>query len=477
MLSRFKPIYFYQRFSMQVDMTKGNPLPMILKFMLPLFIGNIFQQLYNMADTIIVGRFVSADALAAVGATGTIMFLVLGFSQGLTTGFTVLTSQAFGAGNTERVKRSVANGILLSLIVSVVMTILSVLTMRPLLRLMHTPDNIFQDSYTYITIICLGLAAGVFYNLFSSFLRAIGNSQVPLYFLIFSAVLNVFLDLFLIIVMHMGVTGAALATDLSQGISAVLCLFYIRKRAVLLWPEKQHWHINPLDTEHQMAVGIPMALQFAITASGTMIMQSAINLFGSVAVAAYTAANKLANVLTQEMPAMGQAMATYAGQNYGKGDEQRIHKGVRAAVSIDTIYAVLAAIVGLLLVRPTMGLFFAEGSNFEVMFPWALTYIRITVIFYIPLSYIFIFRNTMQGCGHGFLPMMGGVVELFARLITALVAMHAMSYPLAVFCDPAAWLSAAIFTGVAYLFVMKQVKVELRNRMTTTLVPHACHSS
>ena len=262
---------------MERDMTKGSPLPVILQFTLPLIIGNIFQQLYNMADTIIVGRYVGADALAAVGSTGTIMFLVLGFAQGITAGFTVLTSQRFGAKDTRGVKRSVANGILLALLFTVVLTFFSMISMRPLLHLMNTPENIFQDAYTYIMIICGGLIATIFYNLLSSYLRAVGNSQTPLMFLIFSAVLNVLLDLLLIIRFKMGVAGAGYATVFSQGISAVLCLFYIYRSMPDMWPEKHHWKLHAADSRHQLSMGIPMALQFAITASGTMIMQAAIN--------------------------------------------------------------------------------------------------------------------------------------------------------------------------------------------------------
>ncbi|SFG15080.1 MATE family efflux transporter [Oribacterium sp. WCC10] len=455
---------------MEVTMTKGNPFPIILKFMIPLFIGNVFQQLYNMADTIIVGRFVSSDALAAVGATGNIMFLVLGFSQGLCTGFTVLTSQSYGAQNYKRVKRSVANGILLALIVICIVTLLSVSLMRPLLHLMNTPANIYQDSLTYITIICAGTVCSVYYNLFSAFIRSIGNSKVPLYFLIFSACLNVGLDLIFIIVGKMGVAGAAWATNLSQGISAILCLVYIHQKATVLWPDKKDWHINRVDTQHQMAVGVPMALQFGITASGTMVMQSAINLFGSTAVAAYTAANKLNSLMVQEMLAMGQAVATYCGQNYGCRDSNRINKGVHAAIVIEVTYAILAAILCVFLLKPVMSLFFANTGSvtdgevldtISLMMPWARTYNHTVIMFYIPLSFIFIFRNAMQGCGHGFLPMMGGVVEFFARLIVALIAMHLTSFQLAVFCDPAAWIAAGTFTAVSYSFVIKRVRREL----------------
>ena len=242
---------------MEKDMTKGRPLPVILKFMLPLIIGNIFQQLYNMADTIIVGRYVGADALAAVGSTGTIMFLTVGFSQGITAGFSVLTAQRFGAKDTEGVKISVANGILLSLIFTVIISSLSLLGMRPLLKLMNTPDNIFQDAYTYIMIISAGIIATIFYNLFSSYLRAVGNSKIPLVFLVFSAALNVILDLVLIINFKMGVAGAALATIISQysvwSTSIYVCLLlpqtediggFTARRAVTSWLWEFLWHCS-----------------------------------------------------------------------------------------------------------------------------------------------------------------------------------------------------------------------------------------
>lgn len=212
---------------MEQDMTRGNPLSVIFMFTLPLAVGNIFQQLYNMADTIIVGRFVGADALAAVGSTGTIMFLLNGFAQGITAGFSVLTAQRFGAGKKEGVKESVTNGVLLSIIGAILFTVLSCRIMNPLLHLMNTPDDIFDKAYTYIILISLGMIANVFYNLLSSYLRAVGNSKAPLFFLVFSACLNVGLDLFFIVVLKTGVAGAAWATNLSQGVSAVLCAGYI----------------------------------------------------------------------------------------------------------------------------------------------------------------------------------------------------------------------------------------------------------
>ena len=344
--------------TMQLDMTKGRPLPVILRFTIPLVIGNVFQQLYNMADTIIVGRYVGAGALAAVGSTGTIMFLTTGFAQGITAGFSILTAQRYGANDARGVKRSVANGILLSVIAAIIMTVFCVCIMNPLLHLMNTPADIFRDAYTYIMGISIGLTANIFYNLFSSYLRAVGNSQVPLFFLIFSACLNVGLDLLFIIRGGMGVAGAAWATNLSQAISAVLCVGYIWVKVPSLKPDREHWKIHGNDTRNQLAAGIPMAFQFAITASGTMIMQSAINLFGSVAVAAYTAAAKLQSLVIQGMIAMGQTMATYGGQNYGSGDVKRIKSGVRSALLAEFVYSVAAAALMCALLKPCLGLFF-----------------------------------------------------------------------------------------------------------------------
>lgn len=450
---------------MEKDMTKGRPLSVILKFILPLIIGNVFQQLYNMADTIIVGRFVGSDALAAVGSTGTIMFLIVGFAQGITAGFSVLTAQRFGAKDAEGVKISVANGILLSILFTIGISSLSMLSMHKLLQLMNTPENIFRDAYTYIMIISAGIVATIFYNLFSSYLRAVGNSKIPLVFLVFSAVLNVIMDLVFIISFKMGVAGAGYATILSQGISAILCLIYIYTRMPALAPEKRHWKFHSRETKHQLTMGIPMALQFAITASGTMIMQAAINLFGSDAVASFTAASKVQNLVTQGMIAMGQTMATYSGQNFGKGDIKRIKDGVKASLGASVVYALASAALVCLLLKPALGLFFTGNVDMNAMLPWAKTYIYMSAVFYIPLSTIFVFRNTMQGCGYGFLPMMGGVAELFARLGVALLSMALVSYPLACFCDPAAWVAAAVFTGVSYIFVMKDIQKKYGNSL------------
>lgn len=443
---------------MQLDMTKGKILPIILRFTIPLIIGNIFQQLYNMVDTIIVGRYIGADALAAVGSTGTIMFLIIGFSQGITAGFAILISQQYGAQNIRGVKRGAANGILLSIFSSIILTVLCLVLMKPLLVLMNTPDNIFKDAYAYIAIITIGITANIFYNLFSAYLRAVGNSKIPLFFLVFSACLNVVLDLLFIIKFQMGVSGAAWATNISLAVSAILSGLYIWKKSPDLKPDKDQWKLSATDSKIQLASGIPMAFQFAITASGTMIMQAALNLFGSGAVAAFTATCKLQNVVTQGMVAMGQTMATYCGQNYGCGDLKRIRSGVRTALLVDFIYSASVALLMCVLLKPSLHLFFSSEAEIASMLPWAQTYCHLSVSFYLPLCMIYIFRNAMQGCGHSFLPMMGGTAELVARLIVSIAAIQMLSYPMTCFADPAAWIAAALFTGISYLYVIRKIR-------------------
>lgn len=443
---------------MQQDMTKGPILSAILKFTIPLFIGNMFQQFYNMADTVIVGRFVGEGALAAVGSTGTVMFLLMGFAVGMTSGFSIPTSQYYGAGDKRGVRATIGTGTILTLIIAVLLTIGSTLMVNDLLVLMNTPSDIIADAKSYLSVICLGLSSCIFYNLFSGYLRAVGNSQAPLFFLVFSAILNIILDLILIINFHMGVAGAALATVLSQGISAVLCVIYIFARVKMLIPKPSEWRIDLHIAVQQMKMGVPMALQFAITASGTMIMQTAINLFGSTAVAAFTAASKVQNLLTQGMLSMGQTMATYCGQNYGSGNVSRLKTGVKRAVQVEIVYSLLAALLFYLLLPNMVSLFFSGDTGLAELLPWARTYATVSMIFYIPLSFIFIFRSAMEGCGSALLVLCCGIVEFIARCGVAFLAMQVKSYLLAVSCDPAAWFAAAVFSAFAFIYVIKNVE-------------------
>ena len=445
---------------MELDMTKGSPLKLITKFIIPIIIGNIFQQLYSLVDTVIVGRFVGVKALAAVGATGTIMFLILGFLMGLTTGFTILTSQRFGAGDIEGMKKSVGNAAVLSLIVTVVMTFGSVLIMDWLLRIMRTPADIMDMSKEYILIICWGMGFNVLYNLLSSILRAVGNSKVPLYFLILSAAINIAGDLILIICFKMGVAGAAIATIASQGISGILWIVYIIKKVPILSPRREHLRLDPWCVRNQISIGVPMALQFSITAVGTIMVQVALNMLGSTVVAAFTAACKVEQLVTQVFTAMGMTMATYCGQNRGINDLERIRKGSRIAFWISSVYAVIIYVV-VVLALPLIIRLFVTGDSTEVL-GYARTYIVICGVFFIPLGMIYIYRNVMQSCGYALMPMMGGVVELVSRAVLAVVAAELLSYSGVCIANASAWCLAGIFLYIAYRFTMKKMERDKR---------------
>lgn len=441
---------------MERDMTVGSPGKMILQFTFPLFIGNVFQQLYNMADTIIVGKFVGANALAAVGSTGTIMFLIIGFLQGLTAGFTVPTAQKFGAGDLKAMRKTVGSAAVLSAIVSVIMTVVSMLGMKSLLHLLNTPSDIFQDAYSYIMVICAGIFAQVLYNLLASILRALGNSKIPLYFLILAAGLNVVLDLLFIIVFHMGAVGAAYATVISQGVSGALCLIYIVKKVPVLKMRKDDWKMNGHLVKIQFGVGFPMALQYSITAIGSMMMQSALNILGSVVIAGFTAGSKIEQLVTQAYVALGTTMATYSAQNMGAGKIDRIRKGFKNAMIIGTIYSIVTSIFVMTAGKYLTPLFLSENLG-EIM-GYVDIYLKCVGMFFIPLAIVNIFRNGIQGMGYGLLPMMAGVAELIGRGVVAIIASQKRSYVGVCMASPVAWILAGGLLLVMYYFIMRRAK-------------------
>lgn len=434
-------------------MTAGNPTKIILDFTFPIFIGNVFQQFYNMADTVIVGKFVGTKALAAVGSTGTIMFLILGFVLGMTAGFTVLTAQKFGAGDMKAMRQTIGGAAVLSILVTIVLTAGSMLFMKPLLHFMHTPADIFDDAYSYIMIICAGIAAQMLYNLLASVLRALGNSKVPLYFLILSALLNIVLDLVLIIVFHLGAPGAAYATVISQGVSGVLCLVYIVKKIPVLHLEREDWKPKAHLLKIQLGIGIPMALQYSITAIGTMMVQTSLNLLGSGLVAAFTAASKIEQVVTQAYVALGTTMATYCAQNVGAGKVQRIRRGFRSSTIISFVYAVISGIL-IMTVGKYMTYLFVSGDVKEIMASVDI-YLKCVGIFFIPLAVVNLYRNGIQGMGYGILPMMAGVAELVGRGIVAVIAAGKRSYVGVCLASPIAWIFAAALLIVMYFYIMK----------------------
>ena len=386
------------------DMTTGNPVKLILLFSIPLLIGNIFQQFYSMVDTIIVGRFVGVEALAAVGTTSSMVFLVNGFVMGLTSGFAVLISQKYGAKDEAGVKKAVASSITLSIIATIIVTFISVISAKPLLALMNTPSNIMKDASTYIIILYAGNVAIIFYNMMAAILRALGDSKTPLYFLIVSSVLNIILDLVLIINFKMGVAGAAYATVISQGVSALLCVIYTYKKYKILRLKKEDFKVKKKYYRKHLKVGIPMALQFSITAIGIMTVQSAINIFGSTVIASYAAASKVLQLVMQPATTLGVTMATYCGQNIGAKRYDRIKLGVKKCVQISIITSLISAMV-LIFLGKYFVMIFVSNPDAEIL-SYAQQVLNISAIFFIPLGLIFVYRNALQGIGDSFIPMM-----------------------------------------------------------------------
>ena len=440
--------------TVQRDMTKGSPTRIILGFTLPLFLGNVFQQFYNMADTIIVGQFVGTGALAAVGSTGTIMFLITGFATGLGTGFTILTAQRFGAGDMKGMRRSVFTAAVLTVIVSVLVTAVSVIFMHPLLDLMQTPADIYDDAYAYIIVIMWGLAAQMLYNLLSALLRAIGNSKMPLYFLILAAALNVVLDLVFIINFKMGTAGAAYATVISQGVSGLLCLLYIVKAVPIFRLSRRDMVMDGKMMAEQLKVGLPMALQFSITAIGSIMVQTSLNMLGSTLVAAYTAAGKIEQILTQAYVALGTAMANYSAQNVGAGDIPRIRQGFRAATIWGSVYSVAAGVLIMTVGKYLTYLFVSEDA--AMLLDSVDLYLKCIGFFFIPLNIVNAYRNGLQGLGYGLLPMTAGVAELAGRGVIAVISARYSSYFGICMAGPAAWVLAGGLLVVLYFYIVKK---------------------
>lgn len=438
--------------SAQNDMTVGNPMKIILSFTLPIFIGNVFQQFYNMADAVIVGKFVGNKALAAVGSTGTIMFLIYGFVVGMTAGFTVLTAQKFGAGDMKGMRKTVAGAGILSFVVGALLTILFMAFMKPLLILMNTPSDIFVDAYSYIMIVSGGILAQMLYNLLSSILRALGNSKLPLVFLIISALLNIVLDLVFIVGFGMGAKGAAVATVIAQGVSGILCLFYIIAKIPILHLKREDLDVGSTIYKNQLRIGVPMALQYSITAIGTMMVQSSLNILGSTLVAAYTAAGKIEQVVTQAYVAMGTTMATYAAQNMGAGSVKRIREGFKACTVIGVVYSFVAA--GFIMTVGKYMTYLFVSEDVDIIMNSVDIYLKCIGIFFIPLAVVNIYRNGIQGLGYGLLPMMAGVAELIGRGVVAVIAGAKRSYPGVCLAGPAAWVLAGGLLIVMYYYIM-----------------------
>ncbi len=438
------------------SMTSGSPWKLILGFAAPMLLGMILQQIYSMVDSMIVGQYLGVDAFAGVGSTGSINFMIIGFCMGVCNGIAIPVAQRFGAQDRHGLRCYVANGVWLAVILAVVFTVVVCVLCRQILIWMQTPGNILDYADRYIFIIFLGIPATILYDLLSALIRALGDSRTPVVFLALAALLNVVLDLLFIITFGMGVEGAAIATVISQLCSGLACLVYIAKKFPLLVPRKQDWRFRPRYFKNLCGMGIPMGLQYSITAIGSVILQTAVNGLGSAAVAAVSAGNRVSNFACCPFDALGSTMATYVGQNLGAGKIRRVKTGLFSGCAIGFAYSIVAAVV--------LGIF---GSNTAMIFldagetaiaTQAGEFLRWASAFYVLLTLVNCVRFTIQGLGYGKLALFSGLCEMVARTGVALILIPIFGFTGACMAHPAAWILADAFLVPAFFVIYGRLK-------------------
>ena len=443
---------------MTKSLTEGKPLKLVLQFSAPILLSMLFQQFYNLVDTMIVGRILGENALAAVSSTSSINFMIIGFCMGVCSGFAIPMAQAFGAQEPHELRRYIGSCVWLCVIFSAVLAISTGLLCTQILRWMGTPEEILADASAYIGILFWGIPVTYLYNMTSSMLRAVGDSRTPVVFLGLAAGLNIILDIVFITVCGMGVMGASVATVIAQGLSGLLCLFYIEKKFPIRQPRGEEWRLRRRHAVRLCGMGLPMGLQYSVTAIGSVILQSAVNSLGTTFVAAVGAANKLSVIFCCPFDALGAAIATYAGQNIGAGKPDRVREGVNSCMLLGSVYAVSAC-----------ALFFAAGSTLATAFAdpsntVLIGYIRhmlvVVSLFYIPLTGVNVYRFCIQGMGYSSIAILAGVMEMFGRAgIAALVGIW--GFNAACFAGPAAWILADSFLIPAYYHFLKIEKKRL----------------
>lgn len=435
------------------DMTKGSPLKLIILFALPLLLGNIFQQLYNLADLIIVGRLIGINAIAAVGATVPIYFLFLFITFGFTNGLTVITAQRFGAKDYQGMHSSMAHCIVASLVLSSIVSICLLTFTTPLLKIMNVPSEIMDEAYIFLFILSSGMVLTVFFNLLSCFIRAVGDSRTPLYFLIFATIINVLLNLLLIGVFNMGVAGSATGTIIAICSSVICCLIYIKKRYSILQLHKQDWKLRWNFMKEHLNIAIPMTVQFAILALSMLIIQSVCNSFGTEVIAAFSAGIRIEQLCTQPLLAIGLAIATYTAQNWGAAKLHRIRQGVRSAALMSFVFSIALAILVRLVGKHIISIFM-EQQNSNVV-DIACEYLNISTLFYFFLGMIFVFRNALQGMGKALIPMVASTTELIMRAFAAIWLSAQIGYIGVFYAGPIAWLGAGIVVTIGYFLTIR----------------------
>lgn len=455
---------------MITDMTQGNPLKHILLFSVPLLIGNIFQQLYNIADLVIVGRTLGVEPFAAVGAVSPLFFLIVFVLVGLTNGFAVVTGQRYGAKDFQGVKNSVVVSTILCVVITLIYTIICSMFMDPILHWMNVPENIYQNAYWYVEIIVLGLLSTTIYNMLASIIRALGDSKTPLYFLIVASIANIILALIFIQVFHMGVPGSAVAVILSQVIAIILCLIFVKYKFPILHLKKTDWMIkfdkDFYDSAYEhLRVGIPMAIQFSIIGIGIIIIQSVCNTFGSNVIAAVTAALRIEQIATMPMMSFGVALAAYVAQNFGARKFKRIRLGIIKTSTINVVLSIVMAFVMRFWGTNIIGAFI--GTATKDIIDIAHQYLLISTIFYFFLGQIFIYRNALQGMGETLFPLIACIAELAVRSFAAIYLAVKFGYIGIFYSGPIAWISASSVLFFGYLGSIKHIVFKVREKLHT----------
>lgn len=442
------------------DLTCGKPFSLIIKFAIPVLLGNLFQQLYFLIDAAIVGQFLGVDALGAVGSTDSITFLVIGFTSGICSGFAIPIAQHFGAGDYKNMRKAIINSLILTFIISAFLTVITECLIDNLLVIMKTPKETYDMVAVYIKTILAGLIGTMFYNMTASIMRALGDSRTPLLFLLLSSGLNIMLDLIFIIVFKMAVFGAAFATILAQIIAALACLICLFRKYDVVKPKRDEFKFSLSAAGHLLYIGIPMGLQFSITAIGTIVIQTAANSIGPVAVSSMTAALKIHRVASQPLEALGATMATYSGQNIGAGQLKRLRKGVLQSNIIAIVYSIVACAVVVLFgkyltyifIKPTaeniaLGVFDNIQSFYNYVGPS-----------YFLLGTLLVLRNSIQGAGYAVPAMLAGVFEMVARSYVGLALVEQLGFIVICIANPFAWVAANVLLVPTYYIIIPLLK-------------------
>lgn len=440
---------------MAKSMTEGRPLKLIWQFALPLLAGNLLQQTYNIIDAAIVGRILGTEALAGVGATSSVQFMVLGFCIGVSAGFGVPVARSFGAGRLEEMRDSFFHALVLTAALAVIMTVGFGSLCHWILRVMSVPEEIYENAYQYLAVIFLGLPFTLLYNLLSSMLRSVGDSRTPFLFLAFSTVLNIGLDLFCIVVLGWGCAGAAIATVTAQAISGVLCLVFIWKKVKILCPGRANCRLKGRTARNLLIMGLPMGLQFSITAIGSMVMQAANNGLGSLYVSGFTAAVKIKQFALCPFDAISTAVSVYCGQNLGAGKIDRIKKGIQEGLAIAVVYGTAAGLV-LIFGGRTLSMIFVSRESAAVL-DAAAKYLRCMGYFFWSLGVLNVCRLAVQGMGFPGRAILSGVTEMIARSVVSLVFVQYFGYTAICFADQTAWLTASCYIAPTCVFCLRKV--------------------